>query len=260
VYIGIHHNNNIQAKHNMKWFQHQSAAHTDAKLKKVLMKFGFEGYGLYWYCIESICHNLEPRLTFELEEDSEILAHIGNMDSRTVEDAILYMVNQGLFTQDNGVIACHKIARHLGDNLTRNIDLKGIIKAEKDSVKVSLSQTVSDSLRLSQQEERRGEEKTGEEKKVIKNAATAAPSKRFVPPNIIQLQTYCEEKGFTFDPEGFLDYWKSVGWKRGRTPMKCWKSTARNWARNEKKAGYNGVKKSSKATSISDDLTDRSWA
>lgn len=141
----------------MKWFQHQSRAHTDAKLKKVLIKYGFQGYGLYWYCIENICLNLEPRLSFDLEQDSEILAHEGKTDTRLVEEIMLYMVNIGLFEQSDGVVFCRKLALYLGDNLTRNTNLKDIIKGAK-------SQIVSDSLRLSQQEERRGEEKRGEEK------------------------------------------------------------------------------------------------
>jgi hypothetical protein len=57
--------------------------------------------------------------------------------------------------------------------------------------------------------------------------------KRFTPPTLEQIKTYQAEKGFTFDPDNFIDYWSSVGWKRGRTPMKDWKATARSWARNE---------------------------
>jgi hypothetical protein len=64
-------------------------------------------------------------------------------------------------------------------------------------------------------------------------------SKRFTPPTIEQLQEYQAEKGFTFDPENFIDYWSSVGWKRGRTPMKDWKATARTWARNESNGNTN---------------------
>ena len=58
-------------------------------------------------------------------------------------------------------------------------------------------------------------------------------SSKFTPPSVEQLKEYQAEKGLTFDPENFIDYWASVGWKRGRTPMKDWKATARNWARNE---------------------------
>jgi len=61
-------------------------------------------------------------------------------------------------------------------------------------------------------------------------------SSKFTPPSVEQLKEYQAEKGLVFDPERFIDHWASVGWKRGRTPMKDWKATARNWARNEKNA------------------------
>ncbi|MCP3699064.1 MAG: DUF4373 domain-containing protein [Aliivibrio sp.] len=38
----------------MRWFKHDSAAHIDARIKKVKHKYGIVGYGLYWYCIELI--------------------------------------------------------------------------------------------------------------------------------------------------------------------------------------------------------------
>lgn len=131
---------------------HQSQAHRDRKLKKVLIKYGAEGYGLYWYCIEQICADLEPKLTFELEHDSEILAHELRIDTLRVEEMMRYMVEIELFEESQGVISCLKLAAHLGDSLTRNEELKAIIRGAK-------SRTVSDSLRLSHGEERRGEEK-----------------------------------------------------------------------------------------------------
>ena len=62
---------------------------------------------------------------------------------------------------------------------------------------------------------------------------SASKLNRFTPPSIEQLKEYQAEANLTFDPDHFIDYWSSVGWKRGRTPMKDWKATARNWARNE---------------------------
>ena len=58
-------------------------------------------------------------------------------------------------------------------------------------------------------------------------------SKRFTPPSLEELIAYQEESNISFDPVNFIDYWASIGWKRGRTQMKDWKATARNWARNE---------------------------
>ena len=38
----------------MKWIKHDTNANQDAKLKKLRMKYGLEGYGMYWYCLELI--------------------------------------------------------------------------------------------------------------------------------------------------------------------------------------------------------------
>lgn len=166
----------------MKWFQHQSAASSDRKLKKLLIKYGAEGYGLYWYCIENICSRLEHNhLTFEIEHDSEILAHELNVDTLKVEEMMLYMVNVGLFEESGGDITCITLARYLGDNLTRDPSLKAIIR----EAKALPSQTVSDSPRLSLREERKGKERRGERTKTI--TSSVAPTDRVPAAEIVDL-------------------------------------------------------------------------
>lgn len=208
----------------MKWFKHESRAHRDAKLQKLVMKYGFEGYGLYWYCVENVCASLEPNLTFELEVDSEILAHVGRMDSRLVEEIMLYMVNVGLFEQSESVITCLKLARFLGESGTRNNELREIIKREK-------SQTVSDGHRLSQTisdclPKRR-------EEKITKRVET----NRFAPPTIEEIQDYCIEKGYHWvDPERFWNFYDSKNWMVGKNKMSKWRSSLSNWAAKDKPA------------------------
>jgi len=145
----------------MKWFMHESSANRDTKLRKVLIKYGAEGYGLYWYCLEHICADVDPKLTFELEHDSEILAHELRIDTLKVEEMMRYMVHLGLFEGSGDVITCIKLARYLGDKNTRNEALQLIIKGQKQD----LSRTVPDSPRLSALEERRLEEIRGDKKR-----------------------------------------------------------------------------------------------
>lgn len=38
----------------MKWFKHETDAHTNLKLQTVLERFGMEAYGYYWACVEII--------------------------------------------------------------------------------------------------------------------------------------------------------------------------------------------------------------
>ena len=51
----------------MEWFRHDSNANLDEKLQEVLLDYGLEGYGLYWYCIELIVGKTSAdNITFEV--------------------------------------------------------------------------------------------------------------------------------------------------------------------------------------------------
>lgn len=47
---------------------------------------------------------------------------------------------------------------------------------------------------------------------------------------------YCEKQRLSkagFDAEHFIDHYAANGWRVGRTPMKDWKATVRNWIRKD---------------------------
>lgn len=56
---------------------------------------------------------------------------------------------------------------------------------------------------------------------------------RFTPPTVEEVRAYCVEKGFTFDPEAFVAFYESKGWKVGRNPMKSWKAACTTWQKRE---------------------------
>lgn len=64
-------------------------------------------------------------------------------------------------------------------------------------------------------------------------------NKRFIPPTVDEVRSYCIERNNSVDPERFVDYYESKGWLIGKTKMKSWKAAVRTWERN----GYSGVKK-----------------
>jgi hypothetical protein len=68
---------------------------------------------------------------------------------------------------------------------------------------------------------------------IINNNILSAPPKgKFVPPAVEDVKAYCEEKGFTFDPEAFVAYYESNGWMVGKSKMKNWKAACITWQRN----------------------------
>ena len=57
---------------------------------------------------------------------------------------------------------------------------------------------------------------------------------RFAPPSLEELSEYIHEKGYAVDPEAFIDFYTSKGWKIGKETMKDWKAAVRTWARRDK--------------------------
>lgn len=51
----------------------------------------------------------------------------------------------------------------------------------------------------------------------------------FTPPTLEEVARYCAERHNNVDPETFIDFYQSKGWKVGNTKMKDWKAAVRTW-------------------------------
>lgn len=67
-------------------------------------------------------------------------------------------------------------------------------------------------------------------------AAPPQPKRtRFTPPTVEEVAEYCRERGNKVDPQQFVDFYASKGWKVGSSPMKDWKAAIRStWERQER--------------------------
>ena len=97
----------------MKWFKHFTNASANNKLTKVRMRYGAEGYAIYWYCLELIAGDLgeAEEITFDLKHDAEVIGFNLKIDQLKVEEIMKYMVSIDLFGQSNGVISCIKFSQ-----------------------------------------------------------------------------------------------------------------------------------------------------
>lgn len=68
-----------------------------------------------------------------------------------------------------------------------------------------------------------------------KNIFYIEEKQKFKKPTLEEIKKYSIEQDFTFDCEYFYDYWESVDWCRGKTKIKDWKATARNWENRQNK-------------------------
>lgn len=68
----------------------------------------------------------------------------------------------------------------------------------------------------------------------IKPATTkeVKKAKVFTPPTLEEVASYCQERENNIDPQSWIDFYTSNGWKVGKNAMKDWKAAVRTWERN----------------------------
>lgn len=135
----------------MKWIKHDTDANQDAKLQNVLLDYGLEGYGLYWYCIELIAGKVDKdNITFELEHDARIIARNVGSTAQKVEEMMRYFVDLGLFENCQGTITCLKLAKRLDKSMTSNPEMRAIIENFKshDAIMTESEKVMQDKIRL----------------------------------------------------------------------------------------------------------------
>lgn len=224
----------------MKWFKHDSDASQDAKLKKLLIHYGYEGYGLYFHCLELICGDLSDKnFTFELEHDAEILANEGRILQTKVEEIMRFMVDLGLFESVKrckcGVlienIRCASMLKRLDSSMTSNKILRQIIALAKDDIENGKVMTESCKIRL---------DKT----RIDKNRKEKEKGERFTPPTLEEVTEFFSENSWPKnEAEKFFYHYESIGWMVGKRKMKKWKMAASGW--NKRFKEYNTPKSQS---------------
>lgn len=121
----------------MKWFKHDSDANRDEKLQNVLLDYGLEGYGLYWYCLELITYDVDQHnLTFDLRHDARIIArNVGSTEKR-IEEMMKYFIEIGLFECSQGHITCLKLLKRLDQSMTSKSAYRAAINTAKEQFKL----------------------------------------------------------------------------------------------------------------------------
>lgn len=217
----------------MKWFKHDTMAAYDAKIKRLRIRFGLEGVGLYWTLLESIARGVSPHnLSFELEEDSELIATELGLSHEKVEIMMKAMVELGLFENVDGTITCLKL-RERSDEYTQKL------LRNSNSVR-TISGVSPEKVPPIRREENRTEEK--------KIGAKAPPRKRFKPPTREEVEAYMLDKGASpsvalTESQKLIDHYGANGWVQGSgATIKSWKHCVSGWlSRRDKFNGKNEV-------------------
>lgn len=139
----------------MKWFKHYSNARFDPKIRRLIGRFGIEGYGLYFGILESISFQLETDKPIpDLEDNDSDLAEFFKMNPDRVAEIIKYCISDesGLFELNNETsrIMCLNLLKHLDNTMSNNPEIKKIVNNFKKLEETSsgLKQIRLDKIRV----------------------------------------------------------------------------------------------------------------
>ena len=151
------------------------------------------------------------------------------------QEAVLFAVQPVMETSRKRIVA----GGSGGKAASKRASKSGSKRASKSGSKTQSKAASNDaskpeSKRASEEEE---EEESG---KGIKERGKAARFRAPSPAEVAEYaQQFAADKGLDltaldFDPERFVDFYAQKGWMVGRSHMKDWKATVRNWLRTSK--------------------------
>ncbi len=84
------------------------------------------------------------------------------------------------------------------------------------------------------QEKRHKTQEKDKDKDYDKDESIKKAPRRFAPPSVEEVASYCRERKNGVDAQRFVDFYASKGWKVGNNPMKDWKAAVRTWEGRDK--------------------------
>ncbi len=204
----------------MKWFKHDADANMDEKLQEILLDYGLEGYGLYWYCLELIAGKISNDcVTFELRHDARIIARNTGVTVTRVEEMMKRFIELELFECSDGIITCLKMAKRLDKSMTSNPEMRALI----DSVKNNHDGVMTQSEKVMQDKNRLDKNRKEKDKKKTAKAAPLPGDFEITE----KMRNWANAQNFTIDISIATEKWKNAMLSKGRTYVD-WTAAWRN--------------------------------
>ena len=136
----------------MKYFGHESDASNDYRLGNIIGKYSFDGTGLYWYCNERICKNLDPPKGVDclLLDDLNGIASLFQREVSYIREILDYFVETGAYTKSGEYYQNLKLLHRLDRYSRKKAKDKGIDLDPKDTPEIIRSKMTAkyEELRL----------------------------------------------------------------------------------------------------------------
>ena len=166
----------------------------------------------------------------------------------SIDDMNILISRKFVIAFDNGVVVIkhwriHNYIRKDTYNETPYLEQKALLELDEKNA-----------YRLIQDESQRAVNEPSTQVRLGKDSIGKVNNiKRFVKPNIDEINQYCIERNNSVNAEAFYDFYESKDWYVGKNKMKDWKACVRTWEqRGTKKPTWYGKQIEKEDTSQED--------
>lgn len=206
------------------YFPHDCNAKDDPKCVLLIEQLGMEGYGIYWMLIETLREQPEYKYPVAL------LPALARRYNTTPEKVKTVVFNYGLFVvEEDNVFFSQSLINRMIPMEEKRLKLSEAGKRGNAKRWDTATRSPGDNKAIATQSQ-------VNKSKVNKSNIGGAGGKRsaFSPPSLSEISDYIRNNSYSVDPQHFIDYYTSVGWKVGKNSMKDWKAAVRTWNRKNK--------------------------
>lgn len=218
------------------YFSHDSNARNDEKILAVRMKYGAEGYGIYFMILE----RLRDSDGYMSIKDYNMLAFDFRVSAEKVKSIV----------EDFGLFVFTEDSKHFySESFLQRMKLKDekSLKARESANQRWRKKTEEQKEMRTQCERIKNECERNASKvkksKVNNKEKEKEKPKRFLPPSLDEVENYISEKGYSVDAEAFIAFYTAKNWFIGKNKMKDWRAAIVTWQKreNNKKTNHSGV-------------------
>lgn len=226
----------------MQWFKHQTNMRNDIKIRRLINRYGIEGYGLYNLILETIVEGLDADSPLPiLQETAEDVASFYKSNTTKVEEIIVYMVNQGLFDfNEHNEIVCIKVYKYLQQSQTRSDKIRKMIEYVRKNMKDSETLYLSETNMVKCEDEMRRDEmridkiRIDEMREERHNSTPPQQQSPFKKPSIQQVTEYFSSNGYASSPDEYYAYYSRTNWRTAAGKPIHWIERADMWEDKQK--------------------------
>ena len=190
-------------------------------------------YFYFKLMLESVDHDGELRFSQKVPYSPEMLSTITNTDLDIVKAAIQTLSDFGMIEiSPDGTIVIEKVKSMIGSAS----DTDGARRVRRFREKQKL-QNVTDTLQsvtgcVTKDNESKSKSKSKSKSYIERNSK----ERKFTPPTLQEVQSYCQERNNNVDPKTFFDYYSSNEWKDSKgNQVKNWKQKLITWENHDNK-------------------------